>query len=73
MKHTVSESPIIGTDGQKGRYHPLLTPSQGVGPKSIEKLIAKFKSVARIKMATEADIASVVGPNLARKIKEALS
>ncbi|MBQ2243285.1 MAG: excinuclease ABC subunit C [Bacteroidales bacterium] len=57
----------------KGQISSSLDTIPGVGPKSIEKLIAKFKSVARIKMATEADIASVVGPNLARKIKEGLS
>jgi excinuclease ABC subunit C len=57
----------------KGQISSSLDTIPGVGPKTIEMLIAKFKSVTRIKMATEADIASVVGPNLARKIKEALS
>ncbi|MDP2789613.1 MAG: excinuclease ABC subunit UvrC [bacterium] len=40
----------------------------GVGPTIKKKLLKAFGSVAKIRQATEADIAKVVGPKLAEKI-----
>lgn len=45
----------------------------GVGPKTIEKLIAQFKSLSRVKNASEDDLAKVVGLKTAKQIKAFLS
>lgn len=42
----------------------------GVGPATEAKLIKKFKSVKRIREASEEELAAVVGPALARKIRK---
>ncbi len=44
-----------------------------VGQATIEKLLKHFKSVARIKEASEEDIAKVIGGAKAKKVKEALN
>lgn len=41
----------------------------GVGPRTAEKLLARYKSVARIRKATEEDLAKLVGVKLAKEIK----
>lgn len=45
----------------------------GVGELSEKKLIRRFKSVKRIKEASEEELAAVVGPRLAAKIRKALT
>jgi len=58
-----SKSQIVGVlDGIKG-----------IGPKTAETLLQHFKSVKRIREASEADIASVVGAAKARLVIEGLS
>ncbi len=46
---------------------------KGVGKKSIELLFKKFKSVKRIKEASEEDLAAIIGPSKARILKENLA
>lgn len=46
---------------------------KGIGPKTAEALLTHFKSVARLRQASEADIAAVVGPAKAAIITESLS
>jgi excinuclease UvrABC nuclease subunit len=43
-----------------------------VGPKTIEKLMAKYKTISRIKSASESDLAAILGSKQAKTIKEAL-
>lgn len=45
----------------------------GVGPKTAEKLIKKYKSVSRIKGLPIEELSQVVGPKMATAIKEGLS
>ena len=45
-----------------------LTEIDGVGSKSVQKLLREFKSIERISQAREEDLAIVVGPAIARKI-----
>ena len=52
--------------------HTGLIEIKGVGAKSIQKLLREFKSVERIKNATEEDIAIVVGKSVAGRIKDYL-
>ncbi|EAR16794.1 excinuclease ABC subunit UvrC [Robiginitalea biformata] len=44
----------------------------GVGEKTARQLLRKFKSVKRIRAASEAELAAEVGPSKARKIYESL-
>ena len=44
----------------------------GIGPKTRDALLTHFKSVKRIKEASEVDLASVIGEAKARIIKESL-
>jgi excinuclease ABC subunit C len=46
-----------------------LSEIKGVGSTSVQKLLRHFKSVERIRLADEEDIAIVVGPAIAKKIK----
>ena len=45
---------------------------QGIGPKSKELLLTHFKSVKRIKEASESDLAAVVGSAKAKIVKNNL-
>lgn len=45
---------------------------QDIGSATIEKLLKHFKSVRRVKEATQEDIASIIGESKAKKIKEHL-
>jgi len=45
---------------------------EGIGKKTADKLLATFKSVKKIKEASEADLAAVIGADKARKIRELL-
>lgn len=57
----------------KGQISSALDSIPGVGPKTVEKLIAKYKSVPRIKRATLQELSEVVGSKLAKAIKEGLN
>ena len=57
----------------KAQIESVLKSIKGVGPKTEQRLLLRFGSVARIAAASEEDIAALVGPSLARKIKETLS
>ena len=57
----------------KAQIESVLSGIKGVGPKTEQRLIMHFGSVARIAAAPEPDIASLVGESLARKIKEHLN
>ncbi len=57
----------------KAQVSSALDQIPGVGPKTAEKLLAKYKSVARIKNAAEEDLAAFVGLKLAKAIKEGLN
>lgn len=56
----------------KGMIASALETIPGVGPKTIEKLISKYKTVSRIKLASEDDLSVLVGKKLAKTIKEAI-
>lgn len=56
----------------KGQISSKLEQIPGVGPKTIEKLMAKYKTISRIKSAAESDLAAILGSKLAKTIKEAL-
>jgi excinuclease ABC subunit C len=56
----------------KGQISSQLEQIPGVGPKTIEKLMAKYKTISRIKSASESDLAAILGSKLAKTIKEAL-
>ena len=57
----------------KAQVESVLSGIKGVGPKTEQRLIMHFGSVARIAAASEEDIAALVGGSLARKIKEHLN
>ena len=57
----------------KAQIESVLKSIKGVGAKTEQRLLLRFGSVARIASASEEDIAALVGPSLARKIKETLS
>lgn len=56
----------------KGQISSQLEQIPGVGPKTIEKLMAKYKTISRIKSASESDLAAILGSKQAKTIKEAL-
>lgn len=57
----------------KGQIVGALDGIKGIGPKTAEALLQHFKSVKRIREASEADIASVVGVAKARLVLEGLA
>ena len=57
----------------KGQIVGALDGIKGIGPKTAEALLQHFKSVKRIREASEADIAAVVGAAKARLVLAALS
>ena len=57
----------------KQQIHSALTEIKGVGEQTEKRLLMHFGSVARIAAADEQDIAALVGPALAARIKEVLS
>ena len=56
----------------KAQVHSALDDIPGVGERTRQRLLMHFGSVARIAAAAKEDIAALVGPALAAKIKEAL-
>lgn len=56
----------------KSQVQSALTQISGVGEHTARRLLMHFGSVSRISKATEEEIAALVGPALARKIKEGL-
>ncbi len=57
----------------KAAVSSILREIKGVGEQTEERLLMHFGSVARIAAASETDIAALVGPSLAHRIKEKLS
>jgi excinuclease ABC subunit C len=53
----------------KGALGTALTEIEGIGEKTAEDLLRHFKSVKRIKEASEGDIAAVVGPAKAKLVR----
>lgn len=52
--------------------HSELERIDGIGPKSISALLKHFRTVSKIKSASESELAAVVGPAKARALKEGL-
>ena len=50
--------------------HSELEQIEGIGPKSISALLKKFRTVSKIKAASESELSAVVGAAKALKIKE---
>ena len=57
----------------KAQVHSALRDIPGIGEKTEQRLLMHFGSVARIAAASEEEIASLVGPALAARIKETLN
>jgi excinuclease ABC subunit C len=57
----------------KQQTHSVLREIKGVGEQTEQRLLIHFGSVARIAAAPEEDLAGLVGPALARRIKETLN
>ena len=57
----------------KQQTHSALREIKGVGEQTEQRLLIHFGSVARIAAAPVGEIADLVGPALARRIKEALN
>ena len=57
----------------KSQVRSALDDIPGVGERTRERLLLHFGSVARIAAASEADVAALVGPKLAARIKQTLS
>ena len=56
----------------KGQLHSALDDVAGIGPKTRTALIKHFKSLKRIKEASEEELAAVIGPAKARTLINAL-
>ena len=56
----------------KGQLHSALDDIPGIGPKTRELLLKHFKSLKRIREATEPQLAAIIGPSKAKALKEAL-
>lgn len=54
----------------KGAIRSELEEIPGVGPKTIQELLSAFKSVKRIRQASEPDLSAVVGAKRARLIRD---
>jgi len=57
----------------KAQIQSALTSIKGIGPQTEQRLLMHFGSVARIAAASESDIAALVGPSLASRLKEVLT
>lgn len=56
----------------KGQVASILDTIKGIGPSTTAALIKHFKSVKRIRMTSEDEIAKIIGPAKARLVKNAL-
>lgn len=56
----------------KSQITSVLDDIPGIGPKTKEKLLGKYKTISRIKNASEDDLAELVGPKVAKTIVEVL-
>ena len=56
----------------KGQVHSALDDVPGIGPATRTALLKQFKSLKRIREASEQDLAAVIGPAKAKKLIEAL-
>lgn len=56
----------------KGQVHSALDDVPGIGSKTRTLLLKQFKSLKRIREASEDDLAAVIGPTKARNLVEAL-
>jgi excinuclease ABC subunit C len=56
----------------KGQLHSALDDIPGIGPKTRELLLKHFKSLKRIREATEPQLAAIIGPSKAKSLKDAL-
>ena len=56
----------------KGQVHSALDDVPGIGPATRTALLKQFKSLKRIREASEQDLATVIGPAKAKKLIEAL-
>lgn len=56
----------------KGQVASVLDTIKGIGPGTIATLIKQFKSVKRMRLAPEDELAKVIGPAKARLVKEAI-
>lgn len=56
----------------KGQVASVLDTIKGIGPNTIATLIKHFKSVKRMRLAPEDELAKVIGPAKARLVKEAI-
>ena len=56
----------------KGQLHSALDDIPSIGPKTRELLLKQFKSLKRIREATEPQLAAIIGPSKAKTLKEAL-
>ena len=54
----------------KAAVHSTLRDIPGIGPKTEERLLLHFGSLARVLAAPEEDVAALVGPQIARRIAE---
>jgi excinuclease ABC subunit C len=54
----------------KEPLHSELEDIKGIGPSTVRKLLQTFKSVKKIKSASEAELAEKVGPHKANLIRE---
>lgn len=54
----------------KSQTHSELDEIPGIGPKTKQELLKAFKSVKRLKVATEEELQAIVGPSKARKLIE---
>lgn len=74
LQHVRNESHRFGITHHRKRrsnnsFGTALEEIPGVGKKTIQELLKKFKSVKRIKSATEEELITVVGKSRAHKIK----
>lgn len=78
LQHVRNESHRFGISRHRNRrsknsFHSELEGIPGVGEKTIQELLSKFKSVKRIKSATKEELAEVVGNSRAEKILKYLN
>ena len=78
VQHLRDEAHRVGITHHRNRRSKSQTVGaldgiKGIGPKTAEALLQHFKSVKRLREASEADIAAVVGPAKARTVVAGLS